>query len=239
MTARDDAVTARDDAVTAPPPVTAAPPAPAKPLMRGWLHVGALVATLVAGPLLIAAGRSDSERVALSVYTLSLVGLFGVSGSYHRGRWSEAARRRWRRADHSTIFLAIAGTYTAVAVLSLHGTARDVILGVVWGGAVVGVGVRQFLMDAPKWAVALPYVVVGWCAVLVVPQLASGLSWPGFAILLAGGLAYTAGALIYARRRPDPAPRVFGYHEIFHSCTIAGATLHYVAIAAFALPRSH
>jgi hemolysin III len=210
-----------------------------KPLLRGKLHLAAFVAMLIAGPLLILAGRDDVEIAALSIYAACLLLLFGVSAAFHRGRWSPTAARRWRRADHSTIFAAIAGTYTPIALICLHGIAQVAILAVAWVGAAVGVAVRQWFMDAPKWAVALPYVVVGWCAVGVVPQLGRALSWPGFGLLLAGGLSYTAGAVVYARQRPDPVPRVFGFHEVFHACTIIGAALEYAAIAAFALPRAH
>lgn len=211
---------------------------PEKPLMRGWLHVGALVTTVVAGPILIASAHTLGERLALVVYVLGLVGLFGVSAAFHRGHWGPAAYRRMRRADHSTIFGAIAGSYTGLGALALHGTVRVVLLVVVWAGALAGVMLRQLWLDAPKWAVALPYVVVGWGALAFVPQLVRGASWPGFLLVLAGGLAYTCGALVYARRRPDPSPRVFGFHEIFHTCTVIGATLQFVAIAFFALPRA-
>jgi hemolysin III len=143
-----------------------------------------------------------------------------------------------RRADHSTIFLAIAGSYTAVAGLALHGWARLTILLIVWIGAAGGIALRQLWLDAPKWAVAVPYVVVGWSAVAVVPQLVRGLGGAGFILLLAGGAAYTAGAVVYALKKPDPSPTVFGYHEIFHACTIVGAGFHFAVIAFVALPRT-
>lgn len=209
----------------------------ARPLMRGMLHVGAFLLVLVGGPILISNAPTTGIRIALIVYVVSLLALFGVSGAFHRINWSPAGRRRMRRADHCTIFFAIAGTYTAVAALGLAGTARIVVIALVWTGAVVGVSVRQFWLDAPKWAVTIPYVVVGWSAMAVVPQLVRGISWPGFLLLLAGGIAYTVGAVIYAAKRPNPWPSVFGYHEIFHSCTIVGATLHFVVITWFALPR--
>jgi hemolysin III len=141
-----------------------------------------------------------------------------------------------RRADHSTIFIAIAGSYTAVAGIALTGWARTALLGVVWAGALVGIALRQLWLDAPTWVIALPYVVVGWAAVIVLPQLYRALGGAGFALLVAGGLAYSAGAVVYALKRPDPAPQVFGYHEVFHACTIVGATLHLVLIAWFVLP---
>jgi hemolysin III len=213
-------------------------PGKVKPLLRGWLHFGALVAVLVCGPILITNAKNTGQTVALSIYVTSLCGLFGVSALFHRITWSPRARRIMRRADHSTIFIGIAGTYTAVAVLALHGGARVAILLVAWIGAAGGLALRQLWLDAPKWAVAIPYVVVGWCALLVVPELVRGLGGGGFALIGAGGIAYTLGALVYAAKRPDPAPSVFGYHEVFHSCTIVGATLHFVAIAFIALPRS-
>jgi hemolysin III len=209
-----------------------------KPRFRGWLHVGAFAVVAVAGPLLISQARTSSERGALAIYVAALLALFGVSSLFHRVKWGPTGARRMRRADHCTIFVAIAGTYTAVAILALHGAARLFILALVWGGSAIGILVRQLLLDAPKWMVALPYVVVGWSAVAVIPELVRAMSWPGFALVAAGGIAYTAGAVVYARRRPDPVPGTFGFHEVFHSCTVIGATLHFVAIAWFALPRS-
>lgn len=215
-----------------PTPETAA----GRPLLRGWIHVGALGAMLVAGPLLAARAPGPGAMAALAVYSLSMVSLFGVSAAFHRVRWQPAARRRMRRADHATIFVGIAGTYTAVAALALAGWARVLVLCLVWIGGAAGVTLRQVWLDAPKWAVSLPYVVVGWCALAVIPQLVRGLGAGGFGLVLTGGAAYTTGAVVYALRRPDPWPAVFGYHEIFHCCTVVGAALHYAALAAFALP---
>jgi hemolysin III len=206
-----------------------------KPLLRGWLHTLAAPVALVAGVVLALRGHDTGERVGLSVYTFSLVALFGVSAAYHRLAWSPPAKARMRRADHTTIFLAIAGTYTAVASTVLHGWAAWCILAVVWVGAVGGIALRQCWMEAPTTVVAIPYVVVGWCAVIVLPQLERGLGPTGFGLLLGGGLCYSVGAVVYALRRPDPAPRVFGFHEVFHACTVAGATLQMVAVAGFAL----
>jgi hemolysin III len=220
-------------------PKPAEPPvARVKPLLRGWLHLGAFFVTLIAGPILISEAPSPGTTAALSVYVLSVLALFGVSAAFHRKNWSPRARRRMRRADHATIFVAIAGTYTAVSVLALEGWARVVILLVVWIGAVGGIALRQLWLDAPKWAVAVPYVVVGWSALAVLPQLVHGLGGVGFTLLVLGGAFYTAGAIVYALRKPDPWPGVFGYHEVFHACTIAGATLHFAVIAAYALPRA-
>jgi len=213
-------------------------PAPTlhRPALRGWLHVVATLAMTVGGPLLAVRAPGPGAAAALSVYSLCMVGLFGVSASFHRLRWGAAARRRMRRADHSTIFLGIAGTYTAVAALALAGWAQILVLALVWTGAAVGIAVRQVWLELPKWAVALPYVVVGWCALAVLPQLVSGLGAGGFVLVLTGGVAYSAGALVYARRRPDPFPGVFGYHEVFHLLTVVGAALQFSALAVFALP---
>ena len=207
-----------------------------RPVLRGWLHTGAVVAMAVGGPLLAARASNPGEAAALAVYSLSMVALFGVSATFHRIPWRPAARRRMRRADHATIFFGIAGTYTAVAVLALAGWAEILVLTLVWTGAAVGISVRQIWLDAPKWAVTIPYVVVGWCALAVMPQLLAGMGGGGFLLLVLGGAAYSTGALVYARRKPDPAPGVFGYHEVFHACTVVGAALHFAAIAAFALP---
>jgi hemolysin III len=210
---------------------------PARPLWRGWIHVAALVVFVVACPVLVAHAHGAGAIAALVVYSVSLVSLFGVSAAFHRIRWSPAARQRMRRADHATIFFAIAGTYTAVAGLALSGWAQILVLCLVWVGGATGVAVRQVWMDVPKWVVALPYVVVGWCALAVLPQLLRGLGGAGFALVLAGGACYTVGALCYALHRPNPAPGVFGYHEVFHTFTVLGAALHFAAIAGFALPR--
>jgi hemolysin III len=223
-----------------PTPASSTPadaaPDKVKPRMRGWLHLAAFVAICIAGPILIAQAPTPGATAALVVYVLSIAALFGVSAAFHLVHWSPPARRRMRRADHSTIFVAIAGTYTAVAGLALTGWAQVAILTIVWVGAAAGITLRQVWLDAPKWAVALPYVVVGWCALLVIPQLLDSLGGVGFALLLAGGAAYTVGALVYARRKPDPWPAVFGYHEVFHLCTVIGAALHFTVIARYALP---
>lgn len=211
-------------------------PVPAKPRMRGVLHQIAFFVSLAAGASLVASAPTAGSAAVLLVYAVSLSLLFGVSALFHRRTWGPIGRRRMRRADHATIFVAIAGTYTAVAGIALTGWARVATLGIVWGGAVAGIAMRQLWLDAPKWAVALPYVVVGWVALAVLPELLHALGATGFTLLLAGGLCYSVGAVVYARKRPDPWPEVFGYHEVFHACTVVGAILHYIAIAWFVVP---
>ena len=164
------------------------PPAPgptgadARPLLRGWIHLVAVVVTVIAAPFVVARAPTAGAAAALAVYMTAIAALFGVSAAFHRVRWSPPARRRMRRADHATIFIAIAGTYTAVAGLALAGWAQILILCLVWGGAAVGITVRQLWLDAPKWAVAMPYVVVGWCALAVLPQLLHSLGGAGFGL---------------------------------------------------------
>jgi hemolysin III len=218
--------------------VTAPASESSRPALRGWLHLVSFVITLVAGPLLVARAHTLEARAVLTVYVVSLAALFGVSAAFHRIRWSPVARRRMRRADHATIFLAIAGTYTAVAGLTVHGWAQVLVLCLVWFGGAIGVTVRQVWLDAPKWAIAVPYIVAGWSALAIVPQLLRGLGGGGFALVLAGGACYTIGAVCYSIKRPNPVPGVFGYHEVFHAFTVMGAALHYAAIAGYALPRS-
>jgi hemolysin III len=208
-----------------------------RPLLRGWLHVVAFVGWLIGGPFLIAAGPDAGSKAALSVYVAGMLAMFGISAAFHRIRWSAPAWRRMRRADHSAIFVGIAGTSTAVASLALAGWAKVFLLTFAWVGAAAGIALRQVWLDAPQWVVAIPYVIVGWCPVVVAPQLVRSLGWVGFSLMLAAGLAYTAGALVYARKRPDPWPRVFGFHEIFHACTLVGAALFAYVVAFIALPR--
>ncbi|HLX87969.1 MAG TPA: hemolysin III family protein [Acidimicrobiales bacterium] len=224
---------------TATLPVPPDPPvALERPRLRGWLHAAAVPSVIVAGAILVARAPNAGSTAALVVYWVAMTALFGVSAAFHRVRWQPAARRRMRRADHATIFVGIAGTYTAVAALALSGWARLVVLLLVWVGGGAGVALRQLWLDAPKWAVSLPYIVVGWCALAVIPQLMRGMGTGGFTLLVLGGAAYTAGAVVYARKRPDPVPRVFGYHEVFHACTLIGASLHYAAVFAYALPAA-
>jgi hemolysin III len=209
---------------------------PVKPALRGVFHQVAFFVSLASGAALVWVAPTAGSKAVCAVYAVSISLLFGVSALFHRHTWGPVGRRRMRRADHSTIFIAIAGSYTAVAGIALTGWARTAVLCIVWGGAVVGITLRQVWLDAPKWVIALPYAVVGWAAVAVLPQLYRALGPAGFTLLLAGGLAYSAGAVVYASKRPDPVPGTFGYHEVFHACTIVGAVLHYVVIVAFVLP---
>jgi hemolysin III len=217
--------------------MTAAPEILLKPRLRGVSHQwAALVAVVLLVPLALTA-QGGRARLAALVYGVAVCGLFGVSALYHRHDWGPRARAWMRRADHSMIFVFIAATYTPVALLVLHGTLATVILAVVWGGAAGGVILNLLWTTAPKWVSALVYVALGWVAIAAVPQLWEGLGWLGMLGLGAGGLLYTAGAVVYARGRPDPVPQVFGYHEVFHVLVIAAAAAHYAVIAFGVLPH--
>jgi hemolysin III len=210
-----------------------------RPLLRGWLHLGAFCAWLVGGPFLIAAAPDTGAAVALTVYVVGMLVMFGTSAAFHRVRWSAPAWRRMRRADHSAIFIGTAATTTAVAVLALSGWPEVLVLVLVWTSAAAGIALRQFWLDAPQWAVAVPYVAVGWLPpVVVAPELLHSLGWAAFALMIAAGVAYTCGALVYARKRPDPWPRVFGFHEVFHACTLVGAALLAAVVVFYALPAA-
>lgn len=207
-----------------------------KPRLRGVLHEIAFFVSLASGAWLVWDAPTLSSKLFCLIYACAISLLFGVSALFHRHTWGPVGRQRMRRADHSTIFIAIAGSYTPVAGIALTGWARTTLLVIAWGGAIVGITLRQVWLDAPKWVIALPYVVVGWAAVIVLPQLYRAIGPTGFALLLIGGLAYSAGAVVYAIKKPNPLPGVFGYHEVFHACTIVGATCHFICIAWFVLP---
>jgi hemolysin III len=209
-----------------------------RPALRGWSHLVFFLVSLVSGPLLGLHAHTTAERACISVYAFSTSAMLGTSALFHRRLWSPAGRRRIRRADHSTIFLFIAGTYTAVAGLSLSGGWAVLVLSLVWAGAAAGITMRLAWLDAPKWAVALPYVVVGWVALVAMPELLHGLGGAGFALLVAGGALYTIGALAYSRKRPDPWPRVFGYHEVFHALVVVALVLHFCLVAVYVLPAA-
>ncbi|MGH9234495.1 MAG: PAQR family membrane homeostasis protein TrhA [Acidimicrobiales bacterium] len=204
---------------------------PAKPRLRGALHVVAFPVSLGAGAVLLAIADDPADRWACFVYTLAAATLFGVSALYHRGTWDARTHARLRRLDHSNIFVMIAGTYTPLCVALLDGTTRTVVLAVVWAGAVAGIVFRVAWLHAPAWLYTPFYVALGWVALGVLPTLARVGGAAVAALVVVGGLAYTAGGLVYALHRPDPWPDTFGYHELFHVGTIVGYTCHYVAIA--------
>jgi hemolysin III len=212
-------------------------PPPLKPRLRGISHQWAFFVSLLTGAALVLAAPGEQATVACAVYAASVAGLFGASALYHRVNWSSARARAWmRRLDHSMIFLLIAGTYTPFALLALEGTLATAILIAVWAGALAGIVFKLAWIGAPKWLVSGVYVALGWVAVAAFPQLIERLGITATALVALGGVLYTVGAVIYALRRPDPVPAVFGYHEVFHALVIAAAALQYAAVAFFVLP---
>jgi len=210
-----------------------------KPRLRGVLHQWAFFASLVLGALLVAFAPGGRGTLAAAIYALSVAALFGVSALYHRVDWpTAAARRRMRRLDHTMIFVLIAGSYTPFGLLVLDGPIATIVLITVWAGAAGGALMKLLWIDAPKWLVALTYVLLGWVAVAAFPGLLDELGVAPTLLAGAGGVLYTLGAVVYALRRPDPAPAVFGYHEVFHALVIAAAAIQYAVIAFFVLPNA-
>jgi hemolysin III len=210
-----------------------------KPRLRGVSHEWAFFVSLGLGAALVVAADTPEATLAVAIYAVSLSALLGTSALYHRVDWKRPDVRRWmRRLDHSMIFFLIAGTYTPFALLALDGALADAILIAVWVGAVAGAVVEIIWIEHPKWVAAIVYLSLGWIAVVPFPKLWSEMGAAGTLLVAAGGLLYTAGAVVYATQRPNPNPRVFGYHEIFHLFVILAAAAHFAAIAFFALPAA-
>ncbi len=222
---------------TAGPVTRLLPPGPIKPRLRGVSHAYAFFVSLACGGALILAASDGRARTAAVIYACAVSALFGTSALYHTVTWRPRARRWMRRLDHSMIFVLIAGTYTPVALLALKGGLASTILIVVWAGALGGVVFKLLWIDAPKWLFAAIYLALGWVSAAVFGELPDAIGWLGLAGLAAGGLLYTAGAIVYASGRPDPLPRTFGYHEVFHALVILAAALHYAVIAFAVMPQ--
>jgi hemolysin III len=191
---------------------------------------------LVVGALLISyADRNALTRASAAIFAGSVAAMLGASALYHRVTWSPRVRPWLRRVDHAGIYLLIAGTYTPVGLLALHGAMQRAVLAIVWSGAAAAVLLKFAWVKAPKWLAAVIGIALGWVGVAAMPELWDTAGVAAVALLAAGGLAYTAGALVYAFKRPNPAPRVFGYHELFHALTIVAVACQYVAIAFFVL----
>ena len=229
---------AMGERATAAKEATAEAIAAVKPKLRGVSHEWAFFMSLGFGVALIVLAETPKATLAVAIYAVSLSALFGTSALYHRVNWKRPQVRQWmRRLDHSMIFFLIAGTYTPFALLVLDGTLAMAILAVVWIGAIAGAIVEMIWIDHPKWASALIYLSLGWVAVATFPELWSSMGVAGTLLVAAGGLLYTAGAVVYAIQRPNPSPAIFGYHEIFHLLVIAAAVAHFSAVAFFALPH--
>jgi hemolysin III len=211
-------------------------PAPAvdtRPRLRGHLHFWSFFAAVAgAGTLISLAASTVSGTAALatSIYGLTVLGLFGVSALYHRRLWSPKAYKWMKRADHSMIFLFIAGTYTPFTLLAMSQPTGYIVLAVVWGGAIGGVALKMLWPNAPRWVGVPIYIALGWVAVFVLPELAAHAGIAAVVLLCVGGLLYTVGAIFYASRWPNHWPKTFGYHEFFHACTVLAAVSHFIAI---------
>ncbi|MEH0938454.1 PAQR family membrane homeostasis protein TrhA [Micromonospora psammae] len=204
-----------------------------KPRMRGWLHTYAFFVALVCGIVLcaIAATRPGwAPLVSCLIYSVTVCGLFGTSALYHRRVWSERGYQIMRRMDHSMIFVFIAGTYTPFCLLLLDRRMATIMLSLVWGGALAGVALKLIWPHAPRWVSAPLYLALGWVSVVMLPQILHRGGVTALALLAAGGAIYSAGAVFYALRRPNPWPTVFGHHEFFHACTLVAALCHHIAI---------
>jgi hemolysin III len=204
----------------------------ARPRLRGVLHAAGFVVACIVGTVFVAS--TDGKRlVAAAIFAGSAVTMLGASTLYHRIMWSPRARTRMQRVDHAGIYILIAGTYTPVGLLSLHGSTQRTVLGVVWAGAAAAIVTKICWVGAPKWLSAVFGITLGWIGIAAMPQLAHSAGAAAVALIGAGGVVYTLGAIVYARRRPDPIPAVFGYHEVFHALTLVALGCQYVAIALF------
>jgi hemolysin III len=199
------------------------------PRLRGRLHQAAFWVSIPAGLWVIAIARTETARVGGIVYALSLSGLYAASAAYHRVRWDPRSWAWMRRLDHSMIYLFIAGSYTPIALLVLRPPWSTTVLAVVWGGAAVGIALKLFVRELGVLAQVL-YMTLGWLAIFILPQLIGALSGLEMGLLFGGGVLYTAGAVVFALRRPNPNPAVFGFHEVWHALVISGSLCHYVLI---------
>lgn len=199
------------------------------------LHAGAFPAAAVAGVVLIVLAPTQLARLAAAVYAVACMALFGVSAAYHRSPLGSRRRTLLARFDHVSILLVIAGTYTPLAVLALHGWTRVSVLAVIWAGTSAGVLVRLIWRTAwrpaPRWLITSLFIALGWVAVFVLPQLLQGAGVLALVLVLAGGVFYSLGAAVYALKRPDPSPQWFGFHEVFHALTILAYITHYAAVS--------
>jgi hemolysin III len=238
MTRRDRVEHAVEHAVERAGELMADKMAEVKPQLRGWLHAATAPLALAAGIVLVALSPTSSTRIGSAAFALSALLVFTVSAIYHRGTWSPRTWAFLRRFDHANIFVLIAGTYTPYALLFLQGSARTTLLLLVWGAALAGVVFRVFWIDAPRWLYTPMYFALGWAAVFFIPQFmegadrfSSGVAVATLVLVAVGGILYTLGGVVYGLKRPDPSPRWFGFHEVFHSFTVLAFAAHYVGVS--------
>lgn len=201
-----------------------------KPRMRGWLHAGTFPLAVVAGIVIVTLAPSPRARISTAIFAVTAALLFGVSALYHQGRWSPRTIAFLRRLDHANIFLIIAGTYTPFTLLLLDGTRARVLLTLVWVGALLGVAFRVLWLGAPRWLYVPVYVALGWAAAFWLPDFLDRGNITIVTLIVLGGLFYSAGAIIYAIKKPNPSPRWFGFHEVFHACTILAFISHFAGV---------
>jgi hemolysin III len=214
------------------------PPVAATPRFRGVAHLVAFVAAVPVGLVLVVHARAGVAQAGAAVFAVSVTMMLGVSSLFHRGSWT-LGRKRWiGHLDHAMIYVLIAATYTPFALLVVHGDWRLPILALVWGGAVAATAARVLRPDAPAGVSAATCVALGWISLIVLPQVVERIGVGATSLLAAGGVAYTAGAVVYARRRPDPFPHVFGFHEVFHVLVVVALACQYSTVAFFVLPQA-
>lgn len=200
-----------------------------KPTWRGWIHAGTFPLAMAAGIVLICVADGPAAKASSAIFMATSLLLFGISAVYHRFNWKASTLAVFRRIDHSNIFLLIAGTYTPLAVNALEFPKNVILLSIIWGGTVLGIAFRIFWLKAPRWLYVALYIVLGWAAVLYLGDLVAA-NVATMVLVLIGGLSYTVGALFYALKRPNPRRGVFGFHELFHACTVLAFLCHWTAI---------
>lgn len=206
----------------------------AKPTWRGWIHAGVFPISIVAGVILVLSAQGAPAKWSSTVFVLTSMLLFGNSALYHRFSWQPKVRLLLKRIDHANIFLLIAGTYTPIAVLALPPAKGTLLLALVWGGALLGIGFRVFWINAPRWLYVPLYLALGWGAVAFLGDIAAA-NLASMILVATGGLLYTIGAIMYAMKRPNPWPGRFGFHELFHVCTVLAFLCHWSGILLLAL----
>ncbi|GAB3245355.1 PAQR family membrane homeostasis protein TrhA [Kineosporia babensis] len=202
-----------------------------KPRLRGWLHFGTFPLAVLLGAILVILAPDERTRISTTIFAVTASMLFGVSALYHRRNWSPRAGAVLKRLDHANIFLIIAGTYTPFSVLLLPDGPARTLLWIVWTGALLGVAFRVLWIGAPRWLYVPVYIALGWVAVVYVPDLLRGGGLAVFALVVAGGLLYTMGGVVYGLKKPNPSPRWFGFHEVFHAFTVLAFLAHYTGIS--------
>lgn len=200
------------------------------PRLRGRIHQVAFFVSVPAGIALVLIARGAAAAATAAIYSASLIALFGASAAYHVGRWSPRGRLWMKRLDHSMIYVLIAGTYTPITVLALRGPWEVVLLSLAWSGAAIGVALKMARPDGLRVVTAVLYMALGWLGLLALPRLVDAMWLAGSVLMVVGGVLYTAGAIVLARRRPDPRPATFGYHEIWHVFQVSAAACHYAMV---------